>query len=101
VISTRGAGEIALWQQKGMAAVTNREDHLLDAARHGDADAFSQLIGSHRVALHAHCYRMLGSLQDAEDALQETLLNACRRCPDSRAAARSNPGSTGSPPTPA
>jgi RNA polymerase sigma-70 factor (ECF subfamily) len=52
-----------------MAAVTNREDHLLDAARHGDADAFSRLIGSHRVALHAHCYRMLGSLQDAEHAL--------------------------------
>jgi RNA polymerase sigma-70 factor (ECF subfamily) len=64
-----------------MAAVTNREDDLLDAARAGDADAFSRLIGSHRAALHAHCYRMLGSLQDAEDALQETLLNAWRSLP--------------------
>ena len=64
-----------------MAAVTNREDHLLHAARHGDADAFSQLIGSHRIALQAHCYRMLGSVQDAEDALQETLLNAWRALP--------------------
>ena len=61
--------------------MTNREDHLLHAARHGDADAFSQLIGSHRIALQAHCYRMLGSVQDAEDALQETLLNAWRALP--------------------
>ena len=58
--------------------MTNHEDHMLDAARHDDADAFSQLIRPHRAALHAHCYRMLGSLQDAEDALQETLLNAWR-----------------------
>src|SRR6201996_5988426 len=64
-----------------MAAVSNREDHLLHAARHGDADAFSQLIGPHRGVLHAHCYRMLGSVQDAEDALQETLLNAWRALP--------------------
>jgi RNA polymerase sigma-70 factor, ECF subfamily len=64
-----------------MAAVTNHEDDMLDSARHHDADAFSQLIGPHRVALHAHCYRMLGSLQDAEDALQETLLNAWRALP--------------------
>jgi RNA polymerase sigma-70 factor (ECF subfamily) len=64
-----------------MAAVTNHEDHMLDAARHGDADAFSQLIRPHRAALQAHCYRMLGSLQDAEDALQETLLNAWRSVP--------------------
>jgi len=61
--------------------VTNRENDLLDAARGGDENAFSQLIGLHRAALHAHCYRMLGSLQDAEDALQETLLNAWRALP--------------------
>lgn len=61
--------------------MTDREDHLLDAARHHDADAFSRLIGPHRAALHAHCYRMLGSLQDAEDALQESLLNAWRSLP--------------------
>ncbi|HEX3831816.1 MAG TPA: sigma-70 family RNA polymerase sigma factor [Solirubrobacteraceae bacterium] len=61
--------------------MTNDEQKLLDAARHRDERAFSQLIGSHRPALHAHCYRMLGSVQDAEDALQETLLNAWRALP--------------------
>jgi RNA polymerase sigma-70 factor (ECF subfamily) len=64
-----------------MAAVINREDDLLAAAQRGDERAFSQLIGSHRAALHAHCYRMLGSLHDAEDALQDTLLNAWRALP--------------------
>jgi RNA polymerase sigma-70 factor, ECF subfamily len=61
--------------------VTKSEEQLLEAARRGDEGAFSQLIASHRQALHAHCYRMLGSVQDAEDALQETLLNAWRALP--------------------
>ena len=61
--------------------MTKNEEQLLEAARHGDEGAFSQLMGSHRAALHAHCYRMLGSVQDAEDALQETLLNAWRALP--------------------
>ena len=56
-------------------------ERLLEAARGGDAAAFSQLVASHRPALHAHCYRMLGSVQDAEDALQEALLNAWRALP--------------------
>jgi RNA polymerase sigma-70 factor, ECF subfamily len=61
--------------------MTRSAAQLLEAARRGDQDAFSQLVAAYRPALQAHCYRMLGSVQDAEDALQETLLNAWRALP--------------------
>src|SRR5215471_13184514 len=51
---------------------------LIARARSGDADAFQELIDPHRRELQVHCYRILGSAQDAEDALQETMLAAWR-----------------------
>ena len=49
---------------------------LISRARAGDGDAFRELTEPHRRELLVHCYRMLGSLQDAEDTLQDTLLAA-------------------------
>jgi RNA polymerase sigma-70 factor (ECF subfamily) len=52
------------------------QQEYLDRARHGDQDAFESLVGPYRPELQVHCYRILGSLQDAEDVLQETMLAA-------------------------
>jgi RNA polymerase sigma-70 factor, ECF subfamily len=54
------------------------DERLVAAATHGDAAAFSALSERHRSELQVHAYRMLGSLEDAQDAVQEALLRAWR-----------------------
>jgi RNA polymerase sigma-70 factor (TIGR02960 family) len=53
-------------------------DNALDRARSGDGEAFRELTDPYRRELHLHCYQILGSVQDAEDTLQETMLAAWR-----------------------
>lgn len=60
-----------------MMAVADDAD-LVAAARGGDERAFVELTSQYRRALHVHCYRLLGSVHDADDALQEALLRAWR-----------------------
>jgi RNA polymerase sigma factor (sigma-70 family) len=66
-------------------------ERTLSRARAGDEEAFRELIDPYRGELQVHCYRILGSVQDAEDLLQETLLAAWRGLErfDGRASLRS------------
>jgi RNA polymerase sigma-70 factor (ECF subfamily) len=61
-----------------LASQRPTDDSVVNAIRHGDEPAFTAVVQRYRHQLHVHCYRMLGSFDDAEDLVQETLLRAWR-----------------------
>jgi RNA polymerase sigma-70 factor (TIGR02960 family) len=68
--------EVGTVRENGDATGRVVTAELISRARAGDGDAFRELIEPYRRELQVHCYRMIGSFQDAEDALQDTLLAA-------------------------
>jgi RNA polymerase sigma-70 factor (TIGR02960 family) len=69
--------DMTLWKVHAMTGVD--EDEMLAAGMAGDEAAFGALVQRHRRELHVHCYRMLGSFEEAEDLVQETFLRAWRK----------------------
>jgi DNA-directed RNA polymerase specialized sigma24 family protein len=63
---------------KASSPVARREEDLVRLARNGHEGAFREVADAYRGELHVHCYRILDSVQDAEDLVQETLLAAWR-----------------------
>src|SRR6266699_1093150 len=80
----RGAGGVGTFRRAGRGRRKEEKrgcmetSDLIARARAGDDNAFRELVEMHSHELQVHCYRILGSLQDAEDALQETLVSAWR-----------------------
>src|SRR5579863_8617045 len=65
-------------EKTDLAEGSRADAELLARAQAGDGDAFREVTEPFRRKIHVHCYRILGSVQDAEDALQETMVAACR-----------------------
>jgi DNA-directed RNA polymerase specialized sigma24 family protein len=61
--------------------MAGEDQAVVAAARAGDESAFTALVERHRRELLVHCYRMLGSLDESEDLVQETFLRAWKNLP--------------------